>query len=201
MYDVDLFEAPIAAIKAKGAKVVCYFSAGSSEDWRPDYGAFSSAVLGAPLQGWPGERYLDIRSPAVRAVMAARLDLAKSKGCDGVEPDNVDAYSNANGLGLTAANQLEYNRWLAAAAHARGLSVALKNDLDQVAALEPVFDFAINEECFAYNECNMLQPFLSANKAVFNAEYKGSPCAKANAMNIDTILKNLSLDAKRTSCR
>lgn len=45
--------------------------------------------------------------------MAERMDLALSKGCDGVEPDNVDGYANSNGLGLTAANQLEYNKYLA----------------------------------------------------------------------------------------
>jgi len=38
MYDIDLFEAPgptIAALRAAGRAVVCYFSAGSWEEWRP----------------------------------------------------------------------------------------------------------------------------------------------------------------------
>lgn len=45
--------------------------------------------------------------------MGRRLDKAVSRGCDGVEPDNVDGYTNHNGLGLTAADQLSYNKWLA----------------------------------------------------------------------------------------
>jgi hypothetical protein len=39
------------------------------------------------------------------------------------------------------------------AAHARGLSVGLKNDLEQVKALVADFDWALNERCFRYNEC------------------------------------------------
>ena len=39
MYDLDLFDNSKEAIKAlqdKGIKVICYFSAGSYEDWRVD---------------------------------------------------------------------------------------------------------------------------------------------------------------------
>lgn len=42
--------------------------------------------------------------------MQARLDLAVQKGCDGVEPDNVDGYQNNSGFPLTAQDQLAYNR-------------------------------------------------------------------------------------------
>ena len=56
----------------------------------------------------------------------------KTKGYDGVEPDNVDRYVNASGFDLDADAQLAFNRFIANEAHARGLSVGLKNDLDQV---------------------------------------------------------------------
>jgi hypothetical protein len=115
-------------------------------------------VKGKKMQGWP-EYWLDIRSTTVRTLMAARLDLAVTKDCDGVEPDNVDGYSNDSGFPLTAANQLNYNSWLASEAHKRGLSVGLKNDLEQVTALVGNFDWALNEECSSYNECHMLLPF------------------------------------------
>src|SRR5258705_316926 len=82
-----------------------------------------------------------------------------------IEPDNVDGYANSSGFPLSAKDQLAYNRWLAEAAHARGLSIALKNDLDQVAALAPYFDWALNEECFQYKECGSLAPFTTAGKA------------------------------------
>jgi hypothetical protein len=57
----------------------------------------------------------------------------------------MDGYSNQNGLGLTAADQLAYNRWIAATAHELGLAVGLKNDVDQVADLVTSFDFFVNE--------------------------------------------------------
>jgi len=177
LYDIDLFDTPeatIAALQAQGRAVICYFSAGSAEDWRDDYDQFQSADLGNALDGWPGEYWLDVRSASVRAVMQGRLDLAAQKGCDGVEPDNVDGYSNDPGFSFTATDQLDYNRWLADQAHARALAVGLKNDLDQIPALSDHFDFAVNEECHDYSECHLLQPFLDAGKPVFNAEYADS---------------------------
>ena len=149
---------------------------------------------------------VDTRSTAVRTVMKARLDLAAAKGCDGVEPDNVDGYQNSPGFPLTAATQLDYNRFLAAEAHARGLSIGLKNDLDQIPQLVGDFDWALNEQCFEYDECDTLAPFIAAGKAVFQVEYgtqsrASAVCSDANARNFDTLVKNLDLDAARISCR
>jgi len=209
MYDIDLFDAPKAVIDrlhARRIKVVCYFSAGSHEDWRPDATAFPAAVIGASLDGWPRERWLDIRSAAVRARMVARLDRARARGCDGVEPDNVDGYANRTGFPLTARDQLQFNRFLARAAHARGLSIGLKNDLDQAAILEPSFDWALDEECMQFAECDRLQPFIAAGKAVFHVEYGDAAlarkiCPDANARTFDTLVKNLVLDSARIACR
>lgn len=72
-----------------------YFSAGSYENWRSDERDFPSSVKGNNLDGWPGEKWLDISDWATLGpIMEARLDLAVTKGCDGVEPDNVDGYDN-----------------------------------------------------------------------------------------------------------
>ncbi|WP_172204579.1 endo alpha-1,4 polygalactosaminidase [Niveibacterium sp. COAC-50] len=208
VYDVDLFDTPqttIDALHAQNRKVVCYFSAGSGEDWRPDYGGFAAADLGAALAGWAGERWLDTRSASVRSVMAARLDLAVSKRCDGVEPDNVDGYANTSGFPLSAATQLNYNRWLAAQAHTRKLAIALKNDLEQLPDLQGDFDFAINEECFALNECSAYASFIALGKPVFNAEYasryqqntngaRTALCAAAQQAQIRTLILAQQLD-------
>jgi hypothetical protein len=200
MYDIDLFDTPPATIrrlKDDGRIVVCYFSAGSHEDWRPDAGDFPPAVVGRRLGGWPGERWLDVRArEALAPVMLARLDLAVEKGCDGVEPDNVDGYANATGFPLTAADQIAYNRWLAAEAHARGLSIGLKNALDLVPALVDDFDWALNESCFQYDECDALLPFVEAGKAVFGVEYTGDPvdyCPQAVAMGFSWLTKTTDL--------
>jgi hypothetical protein len=208
IYDLDLFttkDATFATLRSQGRKIMCYFSAGSSEDWRDDYKDFAAADKGSALDGWQGERWVNIRSQGVRRIMLARLDLAASRGCDGVEPDNVDGYANKNGLGLTADDQLDYNRFLATEAHRRGLAVALKNDLDQIPELVASFDVAVNEQCNEYSECDTLKPFLAAGKPVLNAEYQAKYrkntngardklCKSAKAANIRTLVLPLDLD-------
>jgi hypothetical protein len=207
MYDIDLFDhsaAVVAGLHAKGRKVVCYLSAGTWEDWRPDAAQFPAAVLGNRVSGWPGERWLDIRRLDVLGpIMGARLDLCRQKGFDAVEPDNIDGYTNKPGFPLTAQDQLRYNTWLAAAAHARGLSIGLKNDLDQVKDLVGQFDWALNEQCFQYKECGLLAPFTKAGKAVFVVEYNLATaefCEQAVMLGFNAMKKNLSLDAFRAPC-
>jgi len=66
------------------------------------------------------------------------------------------------------------------------------------------FDWTLNEECFQYHECDLLQPFSAAGKAVFQVEYKGSTtsfCPTANANNWNSMLMPLKLDGGRTPCR
>ncbi|MEE9319477.1 MAG: endo alpha-1,4 polygalactosaminidase [Granulosicoccus sp.] len=207
MYDIDLFDTPesvISELHDKGRAVICYFSAGSWESWRSDAQLFPESVKGRQ-NGWPGERWLDIRQTSILGpIIHSRLDLAVEKGCDGVEPDNIDAYSNNSGFPLTGQDQIDFNIWLANAAHERGLSIGLKNDLDQVTQLEPYFDWALNEQCYQYNECELLTPFVNAGKAVFGVEYRGDParfCSRTNALDFDWLKKNLSLNVARESCR
>ena len=208
MYDIDLFDvstATLIELHNDGRIVICYFSAGSWEDWRPDARDFPANLLGNALEGWPDERWLDIRQIDLLApVLLARLDLAAAKGCDGVEPDNVDGYANASGFPLTGPDQLAYNRWLAQSAHERGLSIGLKNDLDQIPDLVGVFDWALNEQCVEFDECERLLPFVLAGKAVFGVEYAGDPaefCPAVNALNFDWLHKRLDLDVWRVACR
>jgi hypothetical protein len=214
-YDIDLFDTPastISSLHSAGRKVICYLSAGSAENWRPDYPKFLPSDLGSPLSGWAGEVWVDTRSANVRAIMQARMDLAVTKGCDAIEPDNVDAYTNNPGLPLTPDTQLDYNRFIANEAHARNLSVALKNDVEQLADLAPSFDFAINERCHQYSECGGYSVFTASGKAVFNAEYAkkyrqntggalDGLCAASRAAGIRTLVLSQNLDDSfRDSC-
>jgi hypothetical protein len=207
MFDIDLFDnsaSVVAALHARGRHVVCYVDAGTYEPGRPDSGTYPAAVLGKALPDWPGERWLDVRRlDALGPILERRLDLCRQKGFDAVEPDNIDGYANDSGFPLTADDQLRFNRFLADAAHARGLSIGLKNDLDQVAALQPSFDWALNEQCFQYDECDSLRPFALAGKAVFIAEYElevGSFCPQAQAAGYMAMRKRLDLDAWRETC-
>ena len=83
--------------------------------------------------------------------------------------------------------------------------------MDQVIELEPYFDFAVNEQCFEYNECSALQPFTENNKAVFNAEYhsrwlndanaRATLCDQASTTGLSTLILPLTLDDSfRFSC-
>ncbi|GAB2914597.1 hypothetical protein GCM10027093_61440 [Paraburkholderia jirisanensis] len=215
VYDIDLFDAPQATIdnlKAQGHRVVCYFSAGSAESWRPDYSQFASSDKGNNLAGWSGERWLDTRSANVRNIMQARLDLAVGKGCNGVEPDNVDGYTNNPGFPLNSSTQADFNLFIASAAHARGLAVALKNDLEQIDTLGASFDFAVNEQCHELDECDGYNAFLASGKAVFNAEYaaayvqntsgsRDALCRSAKAAQMHTLVLPQALDDSfRFSC-
>lgn len=207
MYDVDLFDAPqevIDRLRADGRVVICYFSAGSYEDWRSDAGWFPDSVKGKN-NGWPGELWLDISQlDVLQPIMKSRLDLAAARGCHGVEPDNVAGYNSDTGFELTYQHQLDFNIWLAGAAHQRGLSIGLKNAPGQIEDLLPHFDWSLNEECFQFDECQPYTRFIAAGKAVFGVEYKGDPgdfCPRANSMDFDWLKKGLDLDAARVSCR
>ncbi|MBV6394742.1 MAG: hypothetical protein HFACDABA_00309 [Anaerolineales bacterium] len=208
IFFLDLFDTPESVIRdlhTRGIKVVCSFSAGSHEDWRPDAGGFPEAILGITLTGWPGERWLDIRDlQTLGPLMLGRIRLAVQKGCDGVDPDNMDGYINETGFPLTPNDQLAYNIFLANAAHQNGLSIGLKNDLGQVEQLLPFFDWALNESCFLYAECRLLLPFVNSGKPVFVIEYELSPeefCLQANAMDFDAMQKKPQLDPFRFPCR
>jgi len=216
VYDIDLFDSDetlIRSLKESGRKVICYFSAGSYEDWREDKESFPAEVLGNDMDGWAGEKWLDISNDLLKPIMQKRLDLAKQKGCDGVEPDNMDGYANDTGFDLTADDQLAYNKFIANEARKRGLSVGLKNDLDQIAELEPFFDFSVDEQCHEYDECDKLQPFIDANKPVFNAEYaqkyvdndngeRDSICSDAVNSKFETLILPKKLDDSfRYSCK
>jgi hypothetical protein len=209
VFDIEMFDNPPSVYAALTDKIViCYFSAGSFEDWRDDAGDFPAAALGEPLDGWPGEYWLDITNDTVRDLMAARMDYAVSRGCDGVDPDNVDGYTQRSGFDLSAADQLDYNRFLADAAHERGLLVGLKNDVEQVDDLVESFDFQVNESCAEYDECGTLKPFTAAGKPVFHIEYVDDWAdaeAQADAVcgvgpDLDTLIKNWDLDERRLRC-
>ena len=110
MYDIDLFDTDgslVATLQGEGRKVVCYVNAGGWKEWRPDASLFPEELIGANLDEWEGERWLDIRRLDLLApIMEARIDLCEAKGFDGIEPDNVDGYLNDTGFPLTYEEQL-----------------------------------------------------------------------------------------------
>jgi hypothetical protein len=210
--------AAVAAIHAAGAKAICYIDAGGAESFRPDYPEYTAfnancngCLFGKPIGGFRNEFWLNINDDQgqrtfILGEIAKRLDRCVANGFDGVEMDVVDAYSNRTGLTISPDTQLLFNTALANLAHAEGLTVALKNDVEQVPDLALYFDYAINEQCEQYSECgNYTTSFASVGKAVFQVEYKLKTsrfCPPANTANRNAILKTFDLfDTPWTPCR
>jgi hypothetical protein len=218
MIEVDGFDTPASTVAAlhrsfPGRGVVCYIDAGTWENWRADANEFPKYLLGKPDSGWAGERWLDIARfrGVLGRIMRARARMCKRKGFNAIDFDNVDAYTNDTGFHLTAADQLRYDVFLANTAHELGLSVALKNDLEQIPVLLKYFDFAVDEQCFQYDECLTsqnggygLNEFTRVHKAVFEIEYSlklSQFCPEAIKDHFNALRKGLNLGPWREVCR
>jgi hypothetical protein len=201
-FDVDA--ATVADLQNRGRTVICYINAGAKEDWRPDASRYPEEVVGDPLDGWKGERWLDIRRvDAISPILAERFDMCRSKGFTGVEADNVDGYTQDSGFELTDDDQLSFNRMLAELAHERSLTIGLKNDLDQIDDLVDDFDFAVNESCVQYRECDALTPFVEQGKPVLHVEYEldtATFCPVTAPLGFRSIRKPLELTAPVEPC-
>ncbi|MDX6634224.1 MAG: hypothetical protein QOF06_427 [Solirubrobacterales bacterium] len=207
VYEVDGFEVAagtVAKLHRQGRRVICYLDVGSWESYRPDAGRFPKAVLGRAYEGYPDERWLDIRRLDILIpIMRDRLQRCADKGFDGVDPDNVNGYENDTGFPLTAADQVAFDRALADVAHELGLAVTLKNTGGLVPRLRAWFDGAVVESCFRYHECALYAPFVAADKPVYVIEYDRRPgrfCAEARRRRFSAIFKRLSLSAFRRTC-
>eukprot|EP00122_Pirum_gemmata_P014427 Pgem_evm1s13451 len=154
------------------------------------------------MKHWSGETWLDItKLELLKQPMHARFKLAKDKGCQGLEPDNVDCYAHGancvsgKSVGELKSYQLAYNKWQTEAAHSLGLAIGLKNALGLVSdlvlggegrggeggrrliqpyysmAIVSYYDFAVNESCPRFDECYYLKPFSDQGKAIFGTSY------------------------------
>ncbi|MEP6975141.1 MAG: endo alpha-1,4 polygalactosaminidase [Spartobacteria bacterium] len=222
MYDIDMEEATpdlISRLKAKDIYVVCYMESGDWNRQRPDAGDYAPEILGRAIDGFPDEKFVNINAvdgppgptgKTLRDIMLARLDRAQAKGCDGIEPDLDDLHNYNTGFVITQADQVAYNTMLIDAAHARGMSMGLKNGASSSTGprsfekqmLDAGADWALNEECNQFNECVGYTQFIAAGKAVFQVEYldnqrkryrgRSGTCAQDNAANYDGIVKDSS---------
>ncbi|NJL24502.1 MAG: endo alpha-1,4 polygalactosaminidase [Calothrix sp. SM1_5_4] len=203
IYIVDMFgksASEISDLKRAGHTVICNISAGTVENWNPDADQFLREEVGRSVPGGPGERYLDIRSSNVRQIMLSRLNLARDKGCHGIDFDSTDGFVNNTGFPLTRENQLEYNTYLAFAAHDRGLILTLNAVPELASELAEFFDIAVAEQCFTYNECGAYEAFTSRAKPVLVVEYgavSARECAQAKQSLLSLAYLNPELDGSR----
>lgn len=183
----------IAALHATTPRttVICRVDTGAWEATRPDAAKFPGAAPTPPdrpdppasgsVIGWsasrPDERFLDIRAASRgqwAPIIWKRLDLARQIGCDGVMPDRNDMITSDPGFALTLADQEGWFREVATQAHARQLSVGMKNGNTipgLVEQLTPDFDWIVIERCGEYQDCDSARPFVNAHKAALAIDY------------------------------
>ena len=199
--DAEVPQATINALKSQGKRVMCYISAGSIEDWRSDANLFPRSVIGNDYNGWPGEKWLNIRDiDALAPVMRARLDLCQRKGFDGIDADNVNGHVNNTGFSLTREDVIRFIRWLADESHARGMAFSLKNASDVLATVAGQIDMIQMESCQHWGFCDDAVELVSSyNKPVFMVEYSeinrnfDVACNTAQQLGYAAIYRNLQL--------
>lgn len=209
VYDID-WESDAAVVQklhSRNIRVICYVSVGSYEDFRPDAKDFPASVLGNDYEGWPGEKYVDIRSSAVRAILERRFDICARKGFDAIEPDNMDVFEigSDSGFPLTRANGVEFAHWLADAAHARGMGIGQKNAASITVDIHARYQWALTEDCYAGGGwCDDVGVYPDENKPVFMCEYSAdsfnTACSWGLPKHFSPILKGMDLDAPITFC-
>lgn len=216
LYDFDLFNITSANVKtlhAQGQRVVCYFSAGTKESFRNDVDDIPRAAIGKELPDWPGEFWLNTTDPKVREVMEKRLEMARQKGCDAVDPDNVDGYDNDNGLELNRVDATAYVKWLARTAHAKNMAIGLKNAAGIARNVLQDVQFSVQEQCVETDECELYRPFANTGKAVLHIEYVDNwyaqdndglsikdLCASQGESGFSTLVKLKQLDSFTRGC-
>lgn len=129
--------------------------------------------------------------------------IAKDKGCDGIDSDNMNGYENKTGFPLTRSDQIRFNVAITEAAGNLGMPIGMKNGSDIASEMVGHFDWVTIESCFADNLCGSYAPFVNADKAVFNLEYDNGRfwteelCPAAAKHGVSAMMVNLELGSWR----
>jgi hypothetical protein len=188
IFDIDGILNPastVAALHARGAKVICYIEIGSAGNYYSAsdehltttyYAQLKAAgVMGRKMAGYP-EYYININAAATVRILESMIrQQCAAKGFDAVEPDIGDSYTDRTSYPISLAQNAAFDNKLGAYAHSLGLAWGQKNGDDNSAfskAQEPTADFLLTEECNYYGSCpGVVAPYVQAGKLVLNAEY------------------------------
>lgn len=205
-FDADQ-QAPedLVSLHDQGRHYLCYLSAGSLEAFRPDADDFPSQAVGNPLASFPEERWLDVRDPQVRELMAERVLALAAQGCDGVAPSSLAVHAADTGFALTPNDALDYARWLAERIHAAGMSAGLSGPAELTSELWPTFDFGLAIGCMSRSECTEYGPLEQAGKTVLHLELgdeKAAPelCNTAKALGFDALISDPDFTGRCITC-
>jgi len=131
--------------------------------------------------------WLNTSSLEVRKIMESRIQHVADRGCSAIDPENIDSYGNHNGICATEADAIDFVKFLSLGALLCGVEIGLKNSIGITLNLTSDVDFAVNEQCIEFKECDKYTAFYSASLPVFNIEYptasvrKSWPAAQATA--------------------
>ncbi|MFD7711882.1 endo alpha-1,4 polygalactosaminidase [Streptomyces sp. NPDC059786] len=150
------------ASPASGVYNICYVNAfqaqpDAEQDWDSDLLLHDDSGDVVMDEDW-GEAILDISTAGKRERIAEKvdgwIDQCASKGFQAVDPDNYDSYTRVPDGLLSADDAKAFLTLLADHAHEKGLAIGQKNTVDLAPARKRVgLDFAVVEECGAYDEC------------------------------------------------
>lgn len=166
------------AAPAPDAYSICYVNGFQTQPG--EQGIWPAELLlrrdGEPVHDpdWPDEVLLDTSTAEKRTGIAA-LVIPWIEGCaedgfDAVEFDNLDTYARSHGA-LSLDDNLDLAALLVGAAHKAGLAAGQKNAAEDAEMLRDRagFDFAVVEECGAYDECGAYRAVYG--EAVVGIEY------------------------------
>lgn len=204
--DVDAFTTSVetvAALHAKGKKVIAYLSVGTIENDRDDASLIPTELIGKQYPEWPKEKWLDIRQiDKLKPWLNSRINMILKKGFDGIEPDNMDSYDNDPGFNIQLADTKKYADYLIGLAHSNGLSIGQKNVKELTADYASKFDWALTEDAFTQGWQDQLAGYIKLNKPVFAVEYtdkmsqsnfQTTVCPSAKQLKYTAILKKRDL--------
>lgn len=148
---------------AAGVYSVCYLNAFQTQPGELDVWPEDTLLRadGEPVidPDWPDEVILDTSTEAARTtivrVVSEWIEQCARDGYAAVEFDNLDTFTRTDGA-LTLDDNLAVARELVAASHRAGLAAGQKNAAEYTRELRDAaeFDFAVAEECAAFDECD-----------------------------------------------
>ena len=129
-FDISSPNSEISSLHLRNNQVGCYISVGTGENWRPDFEELKPYLVTKQWGSWKGEYYV---SDAIGAlpVMKSRVDVLSEWGCDYVEFDNMDWFTEETktkyGIQATQQEADEYIVDLCTYVQLKGMKCMAKN--------------------------------------------------------------------------
>ena len=188
-----------------GAYSICYVNGLQTQpgvEWNPDLLLRDAGGRAVIDPEWPDENILDPSTAEKRAgidaVLGPVIDACAAQGFSAVEIDNLDTWTRFPDL-IDEDSVLALARLYADRAHASGMEIAQKNTPDGAGRIrsDVGFDFAVAEECLAYDECGSYTEAYGSR--VYDIEYTDNlpapfeqMCARQDRPSV-TILRDRNL--------